>query len=341
MNSSRITAFIILICSFISLLTVYFYSKELIPFKYINYGENVETHQYMRHPSKDLNSFYQYDDDFKDGFLSSNYTRKPTIRTWGCNITDTPLIFTHIGKAGGGNIRARFSASALNYDKRKPWLKNSNSDSFYPVSENKIARFCNSGHKNYRTHTNRTFEGTNLCHGMTPLGLITCPELFAPVCYKSICDKFGDDECLTVYVGHNCLGTEMHWLPFQVLNKWWVENKWNVVNEIDGEKSGLNYPTLYENLLQYSQRNDTVCNNFRIRLGTKSLRYLNNNSTDRCFRPATKVFDEKATQLIHPDEYSENGYSSFYHTLPVVRTTVLREPFSWLTSKFFWASNII
>lgn len=328
MNSSRIRGFIILFCSFISLSTVYFYSKKLN----FNFGENIKIH-----PLKDFYSFSQYD-DIEDGFVSSNYTRKPTIRRWGCNITDTPLIFIHIGKAGGGNIRARFSASALNYDKRMNWKLNSNSNSFYPVSENKTARFCNSGHMNYRTHTNQTFEGTNLCHGMTPLGLITCPELMSLKCFRSICDKFGDDECLTVYVGHNVLGSEMHWLPFQVLNKWWVENGWDVRNEVEGERNGLNHPTLYENLLGYSERNDLVCNDFMTRLGTKSRRYLNDSFVEQCFRPATKFFDEKATQLIHPDEYSENGYSSFYQTLPVVRTTVLREPFSWLISKFFWVS---
>lgn len=287
------------------------------------------------HLLNDLKSSSQYYVLEEDNFVSPNYT-KATIRKWGCNITDTPLIFVHIGKAGGGNIRARFSASALNYNPLQTWKKNSNSDSFYPVSKNKKAKFCNSGHKNYRTHTNQTFEGTRLCYGMTPLGLITCPELNAPLCHKSICDKFHDDECLTVYVGHNCLGSEMHWLPFQVLNKWWVKNGWDVENEIEGEIGHLNHPTLYDNLLLYSRQNDTVCKDFRGLVGEKRKEYFNESVVDRCFFPATKVFDEKANELISPNEYSENGYSSFYHTLPVVRTTVLREPFSWLVSKFFW-----
>lgn len=67
------------------------------------------------HLLNDLKSSSQYDFFEEDNFVSPNYT-KATIRKWGCNITDTPLIFVHIGKAGGGNIRARFSASALNYN---------------------------------------------------------------------------------------------------------------------------------------------------------------------------------------------------------------------------------
>ena len=37
------------------------------------------------------------------------------IRSWGANLTTTPLIFVHIGKAGGGTIRARFAAARPNF----------------------------------------------------------------------------------------------------------------------------------------------------------------------------------------------------------------------------------
>lgn len=39
------------------------------------------------------------------------------IRSWGCQRrNETPFIYVHIGKAGGGHVRARIAASALNYE---------------------------------------------------------------------------------------------------------------------------------------------------------------------------------------------------------------------------------
>ena len=42
---------------------------------------------------------------FEDNFANLE------IRSWGCDLTETPLIFVHNGKSGGGNIRARLAAA--------------------------------------------------------------------------------------------------------------------------------------------------------------------------------------------------------------------------------------
>jgi len=38
-----------------------------------------------------------------------------SIRSWGCHMTDTPFLFVHIGKAGGGIVRRRLATAALNF----------------------------------------------------------------------------------------------------------------------------------------------------------------------------------------------------------------------------------
>ena len=63
------------------------------------------------------------------------------IRRWGCNRTETPLIFVHIGKSGGGIVGSRIEASSLNYTKEKPRQVDA---SYFPLEGGEKARFISS-----------------------------------------------------------------------------------------------------------------------------------------------------------------------------------------------------
>ena len=84
------------------------------------------------------------------------------VRRWGCNRTETPFIFVHIGKAGGGEVRRRIAAAAVNYTRPNDssaraggWIER---DAYYPVDVRLaggkrltvLARFDPSGHRNWR-----------------------------------------------------------------------------------------------------------------------------------------------------------------------------------------------
>ena len=115
------------------------------------------------------------------------------IRSWGCDLKTGPFVFVHIGKAGGGNVRARIAASSLNYTKDK-W-SNRDGSYYYPMvatgeeeeeiapaiaaieeeqgdsspSEQYTGRFCNSEISQSRPNPQKTFEGTTMCHGVSPI----------------------------------------------------------------------------------------------------------------------------------------------------------------------------
>ena len=128
------------------------------------------------------------------------YTKK-TIRRWGCNRSETPLIFVHVGKAGGGQIRARLALAARDYH-RSEWSNISGDNHFFPIRDtdssnsssynatgavqHRRGRFCNSryGHANFipeegSLEPKKNFEGSHYCSATTPLGMaIACPSGF-------------------------------------------------------------------------------------------------------------------------------------------------------------------
>jgi hypothetical protein len=138
------------------------------------------------------------------------------IRNWGCNLMETPLIFVHIGKSGGGTVRARLAASALNYTRSAGTWSNDNLDhSYYPIADKQQhdddgddtrsqirGFFCDKGHPQYRVTPNSGQEKVLFCHAMTPLGQsIACPE---PVNWTNDkckrCDPTSE-HCPVVYTG--------------------------------------------------------------------------------------------------------------------------------------------
>ena len=95
-----------------------------------------------------------------------------------------------------------------------------------------IAKFCNSKWINHRMVNNDqnhtlawTFEGTSECNATTPLGgMIACPGQLGPRKHQCARCELDSDRCDTVYVGHNDLGEEVHWLPPTILQRWWKNN---------------------------------------------------------------------------------------------------------------------
>ena len=70
------------------------------------------------------------------------------IRSWGANLTTTPLIYVHIGKAGGGTIRARFSSARPTFEHKDWRIKDMNATYSVAIVDGSSAPayFCNSGH---------------------------------------------------------------------------------------------------------------------------------------------------------------------------------------------------
>jgi hypothetical protein len=313
-------------------------------------------------------------------------TSSSIIRTWGCNLQQTPLIFIHIGKSGGGMVRARFAAAAQDYSRLnwksmgdgayyplRPTDKSNNNSTHNPhgidssnlrvLRERNKAYFCNSGHANFKSTGARSYEKTLYCHATTPLGqAVSCPE---PVNRKSgQCQQGCDihsDSCRTVYVGHNLLGNEMHWLPPRYLQKWWhdtyqqqQQHEQQHVAASDDEKES----NMIAAFLQSLTPNDkTWCPYYRI---ARPQDY-NESIYIQCSSTLAPAVDKHAVHAVHAFASSSPYYESpsssiqqqqqqqhhihnpnlvdwspIYASMPVLRTTLMREPFSWLLSKFFW-----
>jgi len=200
-----------------------------------------------------FHSFHPTADIPEELAIVPNKADKPltTIRSWGCNLTTLPFIFVHIGKAGGGTIRHSLAAATNGHD---DWQRRHESRT--------TLHFRSSSIPQQLIWHEPSFEKTELCMATTPVGKLHCRTNSPPPSTN------------LVYVGHNAIGSELHWL-FNASS--WQVPSW--MHEID----------LY---------NDTAI-----------------------------------AQASPPSPYA---YGSIYASLPVLRVTVLREPFSWLLSKYFW-----
>ena len=111
----------------------------------------------------------------------------------------------------------------------------------------KNATFCNSGHYQFLPRANHwSYEGTKLCRASTPIGLaVACPTDFGKPAVQTnqwYCHSHHPQDTSStrfdsantpaagvrpttpldwVYVGHNGVGSELHWLPAHTLAKWW------------------------------------------------------------------------------------------------------------------------
>ena len=251
------------------------------------------------------------------------------IRRWGCDRMETPFIFVHIGKAGGGSVRARIAASSFNFTKDK----SSDVDgSFYPIGNRSLARYCDSCLPNHRPSFDVTYEGTIKCHASTPIGhAIGCPTaLFRLANFSQKIQgecQLHSDTCHLVYCGHNMFGSEISWLPPAMLRNWWstywsgpedaVLEMWSKLawNQIWCDSKNLSRPWSkkdYERLYP------------------------------SCSVPLQRKADARAALSVARKlglETDITDWSSVYASMPVLRATLIRDPFTWPISKFAWHTN--
>lgn len=281
------------------------------------------------------------------------YTDLTSIRRWGCQQTESPLIFVHIPKAGGGSIRTRLAAAAENYTRSsKDWRRSNYDNHFYPIRRHdnvngtvyyERGKFCNSKNKHFRLsplmrYKKKVFEGSTECHATTPVGrLISCPGFWWPKdgncegCYLT------SSTCNTVYTGHNLLGNEMHWLPVPYLEDWW-KREWapfftsSFSSTIERQIHSLSPDT--ETTVWCPQFNQTR------KVWSRSSTSKRDPEHFKCSKQLSESVDREF-QLSWKEVASEKykNYAPLYASLPLHRTVMLRDTDSWLLSCFFWHSH--
>ena len=208
----------------------------------------------------------------------------------------------------------------------------------------------------------KSFEGTKPCNATTPVGhAIGCPGQYQsgrlPSCIG--CNAHMNDVnstiCDLIYVGHNLVGNEMHWLPPKYLSRWW-HLKWhyrNINNSSSSDIISLSSSSSHEHHFDRIYRgfhsilpnemNPRWCKKYN--LSRPNQIYSSNvnplyDGEDPMLMECSKLASLEADLGIK--EYWElpgnkpNNYSPLYASLPLHRAVMLREPFSWLKSKFYW-----
>ena len=387
------------------------------------------------------------------------------IRSWGCDLTETPLIFVHNGKSGGGNIRARLAAAAKNYTRDNKWKQPIRDNHYYPIRDTtnrnetvyRRGKFCNSQYPHYTkmphiatSLVSKPFEGMFECNATTPLGIaLACPHPYKRsdgvkggglqyLHYQDInCGACDDDyylqsefyfpdrsgtnytqrrkladtvrndnipkeakqrkkgkgrknkkakgggknqtlidyvppfstdvldpaldpppgaTCDTVFVAHNNLGAELHWLPPRYLkNHWWD----NLAPDATGLANKESLEPYWNKLLDDRHRRRAVLQRVskgiqnddgddnddkserwcptgyivdnQIRYDRPSTFHEYNGAYQTCSRPLAQTADEAFFEA-----YRDTNFSPFYASMPLHRVTVMRDPWAWIISKFFW-----
>ena len=262
-----------------------------------------------------------------------------SIRSWGCGRQATPLIFVHIGKAGGGNIRTRIAAAAHNVTRStEHWRDGRRDEHYYPLAPQRHAKFCNSGRLNHRPTITKSFEGTLRCTATTPLGhILACPDRNS----RSDCppvNPLDPNSAHLVYVGHNLLGTELHWLPVPYLQDWWNEH-WSSAHTEEVDDTVLSMMAALDGIRPWCQDLPRLLHLAQNKSGQDHA-YWNCSRTHVEPRADALAEVALARRHIQTDGASARqrgrAYGHLYATLPVTRVTVLREPLSWLLSKWSW-----
>lgn len=235
------------------------------------------------------------------------------IRKWGCNRMESIFVFVHIGKSGGGNIRPRIAGAALNYTRGNRWSDHLSDSHYYSpmlqTSDNSTTRgkFCNSRAPNFRIPNTRfpeNFEGTSVCPTATnPMDLmLNCPGNLHEKCNST---------SGIVYVGHNLIGTEIHWI--------------NMQHQLP---PGVG-DTEFQLRLKRQRDNETYfCKRMNL-IHPPPFRMYNR----KVFQKQCTVTD---TVIPNKQRTDHRNYAYFYAQLPVLRSVLVRDPWSWFLSKFFW-----
>ena len=286
-------------------------------------------------------------EDYDRGSVSAFATMPEAgIRRWGCGRAETPFIFVHIGKAGGGGVRRQLRAAVSagqNEERRARRMDNRTRRSSHRIpfrdddgdggetAERETLTFCSSGHSNYRPDNKRTFEGTVRCDAETPISqAVACPPVSMG---DRCCGLRSSDSCPVVYAGHNYVGSEMHWLPPDVLRRWWRGTRWAV-----GAEGTDRISSLWTSLSNGSPCEDIDVDpqdlprghQNRIRKGAVTVVSKGDVEVSCPEHIRTKVDDLAAKAL------GGGPWSAVYASMPSLRATLIRDPFSWLVSKFFW-----
>lgn len=229
-----------------------------------------------------------------------------------------PFIFVHVGKAAGGSIRELIARSSVDFN-----VSNERRDGLsYDVDGTK-AYLCNSGHRQMDLSWAKHFEGTFRCPATTPLGgAIACPQ---PPSKCTLGCELDSHTCRQIYMGHNGLGTELHWLPAPYLAKWW--------SSIGGQRDGNNLTDAWATLLP---GNVAWCDTLRKARPVSAQEY--NMLYNECSVPLAQSMDTLASTWWR-DFGRGASWASLYASLPVLRVVVIREPFSWFVSKHLWHSR--
>jgi hypothetical protein len=319
-------------------------------------------------------------------YTSPKYGR---IRSWGCQLSTTPLIYVHIGKTGGGTVRARLAASSLNYTKtdyRKLDF------SYYPLKRQKPssqmrstfddehrAQFCDSGYNLFNLQPTvmpfRSFQ----CNASTPLGLaIACPEIYhniydpdrvqhlkqnnVPVALNNASDSSqtvarrhpcfyppSSDHAHLVFASHHNFGAEMHWLPARMLSIWWSE-LWATTKSDDRIAEWLESLQTPFNISKFFGHHASETDDHKLArpwckgkprpiygyAGTSTFHQACSREMYQPIDELANVAVKKRMARIKINSTAGQRWSTLYASLPVLRVTILRDPFSWLCSKFFW-----
>ena len=305
-----------------------------------------------------------------------------SIRKWGCNMNATPFIFVHIGKAGGGGVRARFAASALNYSKvRGGWFAAPKDKTYYyPVYDSADGqtlykgRFATSRLPNWlppslqQYRGDFTWETIGNCSARTPLGqAVGCPWE-TDLCLdpgNSTINRSNNRRCDLVCMGHNVIGNELHWLPSLYLKDWWEKHMQAITTTWSASSHSNTVDVLAKAILFRNQpvaadkpwkalleTNIYLATTTTIKMECPDAphtynvtKHIPSSYFEQCTQPKSQVVDQWSDQIFGTGTTSFVGgpahtatlhYAHMISTLPVTRVTVVREPFSWLLSKFFW-----
>ena len=191
------------------------------------------------------------------------------------------------------------------------------------------------------------------CHATSPLGkAVACPEPLRnrdrgrdSGCYMAC--GIDSDTCHTVYVGHNLLGNELSWLPPPYLSSWFEEY---VASNPSMTKSGDDDDESVNNLRGYLETlrpGDPAWCPYMDKIRPESAGDFKEHYAE-CVVTLQQAVDREAYLTVarrHPlsrsthqpqQVHDDVDWSHIYASMPVLRTTIIRDPFSWLVSKFFW-----
>jgi hypothetical protein len=151
--------------------------------------------------------------------------------------------------------------------------------------------------------------------------------------------------------GHNYLGNELHWLPQKYLSNWW-KRAWMMGDDIDSsykedriaplletlQPGNTEWCPLGDRLARPQNRTDyeqmyAQCSGRLMQLADKEAFHAVQRRPKFMAASQQPSSSSRSLQPAHPFDID---WSPLYASMPVLRVTVIRDPYSWLVSKFMW-----